>query len=29
MLDQFGVDVPGAARWSGEMGVTGRGVGDD
>jgi 4-hydroxy-3-polyprenylbenzoate decarboxylase len=29
MLDQFGVDVPGAARWSGEMGVTGRGVGED
>ena len=21
MLDQFGIDVPGAARWSGEMGV--------
>ena len=23
MLDQFGIDVPGAARWSGEMGVGG------
>ena len=23
MLDQFGSDVPGAARWSGEMGVGG------
>ena len=23
MLDQFGIEVPGAARWSGEMGVGG------
>jgi 4-hydroxy-3-polyprenylbenzoate decarboxylase len=23
MLDQFGVEVPGAPRWSGEMGVGG------
>jgi len=30
MLDQFGIDVPGAVRWSGEMGVTGgRGLTDD
>jgi hypothetical protein len=21
MLDQFGIDVPGAPRWDGEMGV--------
>lgn len=26
MLDQFGVDVPGAARWSGDMGVGGPGT---
>jgi 4-hydroxy-3-polyprenylbenzoate decarboxylase len=24
MLDQFGIEVPGAQRWSGEMGVGGR-----
>ena len=30
MLDQFGIDVPGAARWTGEMGVTGgRGLTED
>lgn len=30
MLDQFGVEVPGAARWTGEMGVTGgRGPAED
>jgi 4-hydroxy-3-polyprenylbenzoate decarboxylase len=28
ILDQFGVEVPGAARWSGEMGVGGR-MGDE
>ncbi|MBI2187711.1 MAG: UbiX family flavin prenyltransferase [Acidobacteria bacterium] len=30
MLDQFGIDVPGATRWTGEMGVTGgRGLSED
>jgi len=30
MLDQFGIDAPGAARWTGEMGVTGaRGLTED
>lgn len=30
MLDQFGIDLPGAARWTGEMGVTGgRGLTED
>jgi 4-hydroxy-3-polyprenylbenzoate decarboxylase len=30
ILDQFGIDVPGAARWTGEMGVTGgRGLTED
>jgi len=29
MLDQFGIDLPGTARWTGEMGVTGRGLTDD
>ena len=29
MLDQVGVDVPGAVRWTGEMGVTGRGLSED
>jgi 3-polyprenyl-4-hydroxybenzoate decarboxylase len=24
ILDQFGVEVPGAVRWSGEMAVGGR-----
>jgi flavin prenyltransferase len=28
MLDQFGIAVPGAHRWAGEMGV-GRGAGED
>jgi 4-hydroxy-3-polyprenylbenzoate decarboxylase len=28
MLDQFGIDVPGAQRWTGEMGVGGREVED-
>ncbi len=29
ILDQFGVEVPGVTRWSGEMGVGGRAGGDD
>jgi 4-hydroxy-3-polyprenylbenzoate decarboxylase len=30
ILDQFGIEVPGAARWTGEMGVTGgRGLTED
>lgn len=30
MLDQFGIDMPGAHRWSGEMGVgDGRGIDED
>jgi 4-hydroxy-3-polyprenylbenzoate decarboxylase len=30
MLDQFGIEVPGAQRWSGEMGVgPGRGLSED
>ncbi len=29
MLDQFGVEVPDAVRWTGEMGVTGRGLTED
>lgn len=30
MLDHFGIEVPGAARWSGEMGVSGgRGLDED
>jgi 4-hydroxy-3-polyprenylbenzoate decarboxylase len=29
MLDHFGVDVPGAVRWTGEMGVAGRGLTED
>ena len=30
MLDQFGIEVPGAVRWSGEMGVGGgRGLDED
>jgi 4-hydroxy-3-polyprenylbenzoate decarboxylase len=29
LLDQFGIDVPGTPRWTGEMGVTGRGLTDD
>jgi 4-hydroxy-3-polyprenylbenzoate decarboxylase len=29
ILDQFGVEVPGVTRWSGEMGVGGRVGGDD
>jgi 4-hydroxy-3-polyprenylbenzoate decarboxylase len=29
MLDQFGVDVPDARRWTGEMGVAGRALDED